>query len=169
MSKRYIITDPCYVLPENIWSEIGEKVYHFNDSNRENIERDYNQENIDFTNYCTEALQEFSGDYKAIASRTGFGDWSNNLHGEDVIKADFFADSGMVCAVELTDTIKEAIARSNESLPEESWYRGMAILETDKDVSFEMDTSNPEWTIVLVKDKATGFIIARTSDVNEEI
>lgn len=75
---------------------------------------------------------------------TGFGDWENFIAGQT-----FFADSGLVCFAEIKkeDTKDISIGK----------VMGMAFIESEIPLYCEMDTSNPDWTVVRVHD-AAGYV-----------
>lgn len=89
-------------------------------------------------------IKEKLGAGSEVAS-TGYGDWSNWIAGQT-----FYADSGLVCFAEV----------DKESLKDNKCYNlmGMAFIESEIPLYCEMDTSNPEWTVVYVKD-ASGRVI----------
>ncbi len=80
--------------------------------------------------------------------------------GVNVLKHDFFADSGMVCVCELTDNIKNHIDDNSNGKE----FNGMAVFETDKDITVEFDTSDSDWTVVKVIDKNTGQVLITSSE-----
>lgn len=143
---KYIITDPCYVLSDEVWSDICGQ-----------CESDdfYNGK---FDTLCTEALNKLAGTTNAVACGTGWGDWDNRIHCSDddkIIEADFFADAGMVCVVEYNEAIQNAlVAKGNTILISKG---GIALIETEGEVTIEMDTSNAEWTVVNIEDATDGF------------
>lgn len=143
---KYIITDPCYILSDEVWNNICSQC-----------------ENDDFSNgkfdtLCTEALNKLAGTTNAVACGTGWGDWSNRMHSSNddkIIEADFFADAGMVCAVEYNEAIQNAlIAKGNDGLISKG---GIALIETKGEVIIEMDIRNSEWTVVNIEDDEDGF------------
>ena len=92
ISIKYVVTDPCYILDNDVWSKCCEVFDKYKDD-----EFMYQR----FDEAVSKALVEYTG-YPAFACGTGFGDWSNQLSGIGVIKPDFFADAGMVCVCRLT-------------------------------------------------------------------
>ena len=111
--KKYVITDPCYIIPSTEWDKCC-KIFDSAEYKAAEESRDYKLQRELFDNEITKTLQQFSGDINAKASSTGYGDWTNEIWGKNVIKSDFFADSGMCCVCELTDTIQKHIdANSN--------------------------------------------------------
>ena len=89
---KYVVTDPCYILDNDVWSKCCEVFDKYKDD-----EFMYQR----FDEAVSKALIEYTG-YPAFACGTGFGDWSNQLSGIGVIKSEFFADAGMVCVCRLT-------------------------------------------------------------------
>lgn len=162
--KKYIITDPCYILPDTEWDKCCE-VFDSVAYKKAVADRDFEKQNELFDTEATSALRKYSGDYKACACTTGFGDWTNSIWGKGVIKHDFFADAGMVCVCELTDTIQKHIDKESTS---DNKFNGMAVLEADADIIIDFDTSDRSWTVVNIRDKATGQIIIASQDPNDE-
>lgn len=83
-----------------------------------------------------------SGDDKAIADGTGFGDWSNKID-----EHEFYADSGMVSICEYSPKLKKYLEENNITLP-----MGVAFLEVSEDATYEIDTSNSNWSVVRITD-----------------
>ena len=157
--KKYIITDPCYLIPDDDWSKCCE-IFDSEAYKKAMENRDYEMQRELFDNEITAALRKYSGDYKAQACSTGYGDWTNEIWGKNVIKHDFFADSGMVCLCELTDTIKKHIDANSHGKE----FNGMAVFEIDKDIAIEFDTSDSDWTVIRIKDKNTGNVLITSSE-----
>lgn len=134
MKKTYCITDPCYILPSEIWSECCDKA---GDNDEGWSER--------FYQHVTSALTEFVGT-TAYADSTGFGDWNNCLWGPKVDGTGaFFADSGMVCVCEYTSKVAEALGDLTEK-------DGAAVFEAEGPIKVEFDRSDSSWTIVNIED-----------------
>ena len=152
--RKYIITDPCYLIPDDDWSKCCE-IFDSAAYKKAMENRDYVMQRELFDNETTAALQKYSGDYKAKACSTGYGDWTNDIWGVNVLKHDFFADSGMVCVCELTDNVRKVI---------DSGFNGMAVFETDKDIEIEFDWSDSDWTVVRIIDKNTGREIVSSQE-----
>ena len=138
---KYVVTDPCYILDNDVWSKCCEVFDKYKDD--------------EFNEAVSKALVEYTG-YPAFACGTGFGDWSNQLSGINVIKSDFFADAGMVCVCRLTSKMlqywKEEYGTQALS--------GAAIFEASQDISVEFDVSDKNWTIVNIKDNQTKAVIS---------
>lgn len=154
---KYIITDPCYVLSDDTWSNI---------CNQCKNEDFYNGT---FDRLASEALNKLAGTTNAVASATGFGDWDNCMHcsNEDkIIHTDFFADSGMVCVVEYNDAIQQALKdKDNIRLIEKG---GIAVIETEGNVEITMNTEDPNWTVVEIEDDNDVFNSFLPYDEEEE-
>lgn len=139
MTKQFVITDPCYILPEDIWQKIVK------DTN-EQSDVSGNWDGI-FNDLTFDALRDFSKSTLPMrVASTGIGDWSNKIQGNGkIIQSEFGADAGMVCVCEYTDTVKEAL----KDYPE----RCFAIIETeDETIDIFMDTENPQWTTLYLSD-----------------
>lgn len=147
MTKQYVITDPCYIIDDNTWSNVCNECFDDSPEQYEN-----------FNKRITQELNKLAGTTNAIAVETGFGDWSNSIHatnGHKVLQSDFFADSGMVCVVEYNDKTKQAfVEQNNEKLIERG---GCALIETEGDVIIKADTSDKNWTIIEIDDDETHF------------
>ena len=129
--SKYVITDPCYILPDDVWSECIEKAGE-NDTGW--CDR--------FDEQVQAALSAFVGS-KAWAERTGFGDWSNVVFGPNVIQDHFCADSGMFSVCEFNDKVKEAL----KDCPEHCY----AVFETEGTISVEFDNSESDWHVAKIK------------------
>lgn len=144
--KKYIVTDPCYILPDEIWQKVCHECH----------DEDFYDGTFD--KKITEELNKFAHTTDAVASTTGYGDWNNCMccsNSNKVLHADFFADSGMVCVVEYNDpVIIGLINNENEKLIE---HGGAAIIETEGKVKINMNTDNDSWTVVKIKDDKDSF------------
>jgi hypothetical protein len=141
-AKTYIITDPCYILPDDIYHECFEKYYRENKSI--NDPENYKA----YCNDIAEALRKYSNtEYKVYVSSTGFGDWTNVIFGPNVLQADFAADSGLVCVCELTDVINEHLERTDLFVP------CYGVFATEGEVSVEFDRTVPDWVVVKITDE----------------
>lgn len=117
-----IITDPCYIT----------------------VDDDYEK-----TNYGSEL--DKLGFTTYLVADTGFGDWVNGIIRDDcVLMGSFCADSGQVCVV-----LEEEAIKYNESktlIPHAE--HGVNASEhcyaiiPDFDGEVEIDTSNPNWTVI---------------------
>lgn len=139
-TKTYIITDPCYILPDDIYNECFDK---YERENKSINEPEYYEA---YCNDIAEALTKYSGS-KAYVSGTGFGDWSNTIFGPGVKQANFAADAGLVCVCELTDVINEHLEKSN------LFVLCYGVFDTVGEVSVKFDTTDSFWTVVKIKDK----------------
>lgn len=131
--KKFIIADPCYLIADlEIWDCFCDII-----------------QDTDVTE-AEKFLTQYLGTPVRIAS-TGCGDWSNNIHGKNVIQSTFFADAGLVCVVELTplvDKMHETIFGYRIS----GKPAGVAIIEAEGLAEVSFDTSNPHWTVVNITD-----------------
>lgn len=143
MKKQYLITDPCYILPDETWDECC--------SVMDNTTESYKL----CDDAITKELRKYSGTDDAQACGTGFGDWSNEINssGEGVhhiIHSEFAADSGTVCVVEYNDKIKA-------EFPERLFKNGCAALvETEGNVTIYLHQDDPDWTEVEIIDFVSG-------------
>ena len=137
--KQYIVTDPCYIIDNDTWQNICTKIF---DNMPQSTSEEYKAMLDAFDTEVTRALQVLTN-AKAIAGRTGIGDWSNRLYGPNIKHSEFGADSGMFCFCEVTDTIKPAL----ESLPEYCY----ALFEGANDIKVKMNVNN-DWSMLYADD-----------------
>lgn len=159
--KKYIITDPCYVLSNDTWSDICNQC------------KDDDFYNGTFDRLVSEALNKLAGTTNAVASATGFGDWSNCMHcsnDDKIIQSDFFADSGMVCVVEYNDKIKAALEANNNSRLIDEDVGGAALIDTEGEVEITMNHDDSNWTVVEIEDEVDAFnsLIADYEEEDDE-
>lgn len=151
---KYIVTDPCYLLPRDTWDACC-KVFKNDD------EFMYDR----FDEEVSKALSKFTG-FPAYACGTGIGDWSNEIWGAGVKKSDFCADAGMVCVCRLTSKLMYQLYKK---YGRDKTFSGMAIFEMSENINVDFDTSDPNWTVVKIKDLQTGETIqSEDADKNEE-
>lgn len=132
--SKYVITDPCYILPNEMWIDCIETA--------EKTKGDWSK---NFTKQVTKALSEFTGN-EAWANSTGFGDWNNTIYGPCVDDmGTFFADSGMVCVCEYTKAVKEALGTIIDK-------GGAATFEAVGPLKVNFDDTCPDWIVVEISD-----------------
>ena len=131
---KILVTDPCYLISNDDWDNLCEM------TNQEVKSTDVEEWCKRFSENVTSRLVLISGDSKAVADNTGFGDWANEIGGKP-----FYADAGMVCVVKCTDALKEYMDKDMEPP-----IIGLAILEVPDDAYYEIDTENPEWSVVKI-------------------
>lgn len=152
--KQYIVTDPCYLLPEETWKKCCEELDKY-----EGVEQTEK-----FSEAVTKALQERFGK-PAEAYDTGIGDWTNEIRGNaKIIQPNFFADAGMVCVCPVNEEIQQLI---NEF---KGTWQAAAVFEMSDNVKIDIDVSNEEWTVVRVTDLNNGEYVTSLSyrDYDEE-
>lgn len=134
--KKFCVTDPCYILPNDVWDKCYEVFDKYKDD-------EFVYQRLDEA--ITKALTEFVGS-KSYACSTGYGDWSNILQGDGkVINKSFCADAGTVCVCELTDKVKEALG------VDEVGNFSAAIFEAEDLSKVEFDVSDNTWTVVYIE------------------
>ena len=126
--KIVIVTDPCYLILNKDWDKLCNEYLTGGDKQYTN-----------FASAVESFLRDISGDKFAVAGDTGFGDWSNEIDEQA-----FYADSGMVCVVEETEKLKEYLGGFKFGLG--------ARLTVNQSATYEIDQSNPDWSIVRVND-----------------
>ena len=132
--KKYIITDPCYLMHINpnkdenntVWKEFCNLWFDDKFEDAEALLKDFLK--LEYLTICD----------------TGYGDWTNYLYTDSEIKIyeqEFFADAGLVCVANCTD---EMFNRHDIS---------GAVFETEqlRDVRFNDD--DPDWTVVEIRTK----------------
>ena len=127
---RYVLTDPCYILPREIWAACCKKV----------------SDEKAFSNAVAKALQDFTGDEEARAVTTGGGDWCNQVKGSSkkIISANFTSDSGTACFCAFNDIVKKAL--ENNRIKEGCY----AVLELEGDFTFTYDLNDKNWTEIYI-------------------
>ena len=112
---RYVVTDPCYILDIDDYSELD-----------------------------APSLTAFTGQ-KAWVSSTGFGDWTNELYGDDIIQRNFAADSGMVCVCAYTDKVAAKLQKINKNC--------FALFDSSSKIDVTFDRTEPDWTVVYIENE----------------
>ena len=135
--KTVIVTDPCYIIKDGEWDDACKYC------SKDNTGVEGNKEFDNFKDFIQNLLRTVSGDQLAVADETGFGDWVNEIGGQK-----FYADSGMVCVVELTDKLKNYMADNGINLP-----MGVAYIDVDSSATYEIDTSDRDWSVVKIKSR----------------
>lgn len=148
--SKYIVTDPCYILPGDTWSKCIDACEQYSE------QPDWSDK---FTEQVQAALSEFVGS-KAWANSTLFGDWTNMMYGPNVIQDRFCADSGMVCVCEYNDKVKEA----TKDLPEHCF----AIIEADDDIKVNFDESVSDWCVIKIESSFGNFHSEYSIEEDEE-
>ena len=138
MAKRYVITDPCYILPEDLW----DKCLSYADKTSKEDNTDWSGI---FHTAVEMALTRFTK-ASSWADSTGFGDWNNCIHGPCVhYTGGFCADSGMVCVCEYTDAVAERIKDIIE--------KGCAALfDAEGPLKVNFNREDRDWTVVEIED-----------------
>lgn len=136
--KNFCVTDPCYILPDDIWAKCCKVFDEYKDD-----EFMYQR----FDEAVTKALTEFVGS-KSYACGTGYGDWSNKLQGDGkVVNSEFCADAGMVCVCELNTKVHNAL--KNNDL--DSTNRCVAVFEAEDVRNVIFDLTDKNWTVVYIE------------------
>ena len=124
MSKKfnYIVTDPCYLVPHEIWAEVCDKTK--------------TKSNDVFVEELTKHLPKGS-----VAHSTGVGDYINSVSPvyEDttvnIVQSCFTVDSGFLCITPVEDpTPYEVDTR-------------FAIIESEEELTYGFDTSHLDWAV----------------------
>lgn len=157
-TTKYIITDPCYILNEETWQEVCHECF-------DDTPKQYEK----FDERISEELNKLAGTTNAVAAGTGFGDWSNTIycnHSDKVLHSNFFADSGMVCVVEYNDRIIDALNDANyEHLIDNG---GAALIETEGDIVIDINTEDPNWTVLSIRDSENNIFHSIDENKDED-
>lgn len=133
-TKKYVITDPCYILTNEEWKDACQYV--------DDLDKFENEIALKLTNLTSESAE---------AAYTKVGDWSNELKKNfsrmddcKLIQSYFAADSGMVCGCLYNDEVIKRLEGINPDC--------YAIIEVDSNsqVNIIMDKDS-EATIVRVE------------------
>jgi hypothetical protein len=130
----YIVTDPCYILDSDTWSNICNQC------------KDEDFYNGTFNQLVADELTKLTGS-KAYVSQTGFGDWSNTLIGKVVNDGNFCADAGMVCVCKLDSSLLT-------KYPMTTLKELGAIFEAEGEINVEFNTTVSDWTEIYITDSA---------------
>ena len=130
--KRVVITDPCYLIDNEDWDRLIDE-----------CEAQHKKNWFDFFGEKVATfLKDVSGDNLAVADKTGFGDWTNEID-----EVEFGAESGMVCVVEYTRDLQKYLEKNNISI-----IPGLAaLIPVDDKAVYEIDTNDPCWSVVRIK------------------
>lgn len=145
------VTDPCYVIDGDAWSDICDKAG--------SMPGDWSN---NFDDLVTNYLKEKTGLAWVLAGGTGYGDWSNRMTGRPVIDGAFCADAGMWCVVP---------AEFNECTTDTDSFGGAAILEFDdgSDINVFVPRDNDrQWTEIEVRGIKDGYSACARSLTYEE-
>lgn len=158
--RKFIVTDPCYIMPKSTWSKVCKEVF-----DNPNTEDRYDI----FDQRIQEELRKFAGTDSAWAGSTGIGDWSNTITSFDddiakVVHSQFSADAGMVCVCELTPPIEQIIKNEGYSF---DWSIAMFEVEDTSVVECLIDQSDSSWTVVNVS--VDGDIVLHSEEQDEMI
>lgn len=136
-TTTFIITDPCYLINSNKWSQIYKASHDSKGNYDDNVFLD-----------LVRAELEIITQHTAWVANTGYGDWNNTLYGQ-FLTADneFCADSGMVCVCKLVDDI------TNECLKHVKDVNDVAtVFEAVEELEVRVDTSDECWTYLELSD-----------------
>ena len=148
MKTKYIVTDPCYLISAKEWSRVytSAEVFCRKEGTLNNFRRFREIHESEVANRL-----EFETGAKAFVSSTGCGDWENTLLSIDGEKKScvghLMADSSLVC-----------VAKVSKELENTATYlcgrELAATFEAEGEITVKMDTSDPSWTVVSIKDEA---------------
>ena len=138
--KRYIITDPCYLINDDAaWRRYCALI--FDDKGYMNVDNG------------AAFIAEQLGTTVPVAG-TGYGDWANSLacvKGTNRLNNDgcFCADAGMVCFCELTPQVERALRDLGPG--------AYAEIEAEDPVC-EFDLADRDWTRIKITDGASVYM-----------
>lgn len=160
--RYYIITDPCYILSDDVWN----KIFSDRDDYREGEFQEIMKTRI------KDELSKVTKNCLGVED-TGYGDWNNKIDNTaitndiKIINRRFCADAGLVCVVEV-ENLREPVGElkiTDDMIQGESYT--VAIVESFIPLIADMDTRNPDWTIVQLKD-TWGQLIAETEKESDD-
>lgn len=142
---KYVVTDPCYLIPYETWQKLVDQAYNSNAPMR--WKHKY------FELLIEKELFDLTGKESWVSS-TGYGDWFNKLHGKvlDNLRCDFTSDSGMVCVCKYLPIVEKCKEYC------------VAIFEAMGKINVEFDMSNKYWTIVKINDEAGNYWHSATEE-----
>lgn len=131
--KKFIITDPCYLIPDpEAWYCFCDIIQDISMAEAENF----------LTHYLATPVR---------IAKTGYGDWSNEISGKNVIEPNFFADAGLVCVLELTHLVDQMHKSKFDYLISDNPC-GVAVIEAEGLADVRFDISDSRWTVVTIID-----------------
>ena len=143
----YIITDPCYLISNDNWSKIFDPL------------------DLEDPDFFPKAIKGITDELNKIGNclgvaETGEGDWQNSINWSadyvEKIETEFFADAGLVCALEVGDIAELKVY-------------GAAIVKSDVPLHCKMDQDNPRWTVVkLYNEKGDLAVVTEGHSCDEE-
>lgn len=150
----FAVTDPCYLAEDRddkVWNEFCNLLSHPLCGGTPEADK-----------YLSEALG-----IPIKAERTGFGDWRNDLIGEDVQASGFTADSGMVCVAEITKKLPISRRAFDRLLK----IGLIAVFECDHafdELDIIFDTGDPAWTVLHVSYQGKELVRSCLLDEEDE-
>lgn len=155
--KTYLVTDPCYIVPNDVWGKAIDKMWNSDGNEIPNGRENYEK-----------VLSEYVG-AEVKTSNTGYGDWTNYLKGEYVKSSEFCADAGEVCVVEATPKILEILKNKyNYSLEEPKSLAALFEVEDNAKVNVRFITDDLDWTAVCIDiEDSTGYHYISSIDSDE--
>ena len=157
MKKKYLVTDPCYLLDldsknkDRIWDRCVDDMYNF----------DKYEDRTDYTG-VQKILSEELGINVLRVSETGYGDWVNSISSTSehikIVKYKFCADTGMMRVVEINDKLKNYLKDNSIG----------AIFESDIPVDIHVDDSNSYWFVLEITDKDGFHKLVTSEDADDE-
>jgi len=155
--KAYLVTDPCYIVPNDVWYKAIDKMWDSDGNEIPNGRENYEK-----------VLSEYLG-AEVKTSNTGYGDWTNYLEGDYVKGSQFCADAGEVCVVEATPKILEILKNKyNYTLYDPESLAASFEVEDNAKVNVRFITDDPNWTDVCIDiEDSTGYHYISSIDSNE--
>lgn len=144
-TKRYLITDPCYLYPEyEKWNALMD----------DTILDDKRWTEVFNRNVQDDLIKRYG--VEAVVASTGFGDWTNDMKTVDktavVEQSFFYADAGMVVIMEATPEIESEFSDVT-----------MAIVEVTSDQPIHAEIQeDPDWSMVRIF--AGNTLVAKSSE-----
>ena len=162
---EYTVTDPCYLMDHERCSKCCE---YAEQSARDNDRGNWDDDVFNFE--VEKALREITGGFVFVCS-TGFGDWTNSIYksydrNDDVIinGANFGADAGMVCVVEVTKKLEDYLENEYK---DNAFGIGAFFYTKERGVNVMTDGSN-SWEVLRIMTKGGATIKTLDEETEEE-
>lgn len=170
-TKRFLVTDPCYLTDNDTWHSFSEEAYKIADYG-ENWSKAFNDA-------ASRYFDDLDPDAQNLVGDTGFGDWGNAFRSTDesvsVTGRGFCADAGMFIILELTDKIEAYLASMIDEISYDETYiqHGLAqIINVTVDgpsiIKLTADFTDSDWTVISISNHGQLLAQSQTADEFDE-
>ena len=157
---KYLVTDPCYLLDldavncDSIWNKCIDDMFNSDHSGKYDDRTDYT------------GVQKILSEELRInvirVSDTGYGDWFNSISSTSehikIIKNKFFADTGLMCVVEINEKLENFLKDNSIG----------AIFESDEPIAVDVDCNNSSWYVLKITDLNSRHDYAASEEPEED-